>query len=252
MNPKLTRLLIALSVLGLFAIIASFAWNFASRKSSNRPTAGSQLIQGSPEPSAAPAKVHPLAHLENKNPVDHFKAAKSKEERLQAISEFMALGDDNNYAMLRAALDDPDPEVRLFATESASALEVEQAAEVWKKGAVSTDPDVREMTWSLSITYPMEQRAAIYREALAFGPPSAMTEAIEEMGVTPERPLFEMMLTIGSVLPQDRVPTIMATIQEWLEPGGGDIPSFKSLSEALQWWEAQHENYDEYLLRTDL
>lgn len=194
---------------------------------------------------------HPLQHLLTKDPVSYFKAAKTAEDRKNAISEFMALGDDNNYAMLRAALDDADAEVRLFAVESASALEVDQATEVWKKSATSQDPDVREMTWSLSATYPMDKRAAIYREALARGPLSAFEEAIEEMGVSPERPLFEMMLTIGTILPPERTQRMLQVVQEWLEPGGGEVPRFGSLSEALRWWERQHENYDEFMLRTD-
>jgi hypothetical protein len=170
---------------------------------------------------------------------------------MDAISHFMALGDDNNYAMLKAALDDADKEIRTFAVESASSLEVGPAVDVWKKSATSSDPDVREMTWSLSATYPIESRAAIYREALTKGPKEAVTEAIDEMTVTPERPLFEMMLTMGAALPADRAPVVLKTIQEWLEPGGGEVPNFKSIPEAVAFWEKQHQNYDEYLLRVD-
>ncbi len=202
-----------------------------------------------PKPAGKP---HPLEHLFDKDPVAHYREGKSAQERMDAISNFMALGDDNNYAMLKAALDDADPEIRIFAVESASSLEIGPAVDVWKKSATSTDPDVREMTWSLCATYPMESRAAIYREALTRGPQAAFDEALDEMAVTPERPLFEMMLTLGEALPAARAPRLLAAIQEWLEPGGGDVPRFNSISEAISFWEKQHENYDEYLLRVDL
>lgn len=240
--------------MAVLGIAAAGGWLLATLGGSGKAVKSKDTAQTTSKttPLASAQKpAHPLDHLLDKDPVAYYQSAKTAEERKDAISNFMALGDDLNYAMLKAALDDTDAEVRLYAVESASALEEEQATEVWKKSGTSTDPDVREMTWSLSATYPMDKRAAIYREALARGPAQAFEEAIEEMGVSPERPLFEMMLTIGTVLPQDRTPRLLEVVQEWLEPGGGEVPKFASLAVALKWWESQHENYDEFMLRTD-
>jgi|GEM_PF-4393505 len=246
------KLGVGAAVAGVVGIAAAAGWMLATLGDGGAKMSPEPVLKGVPE---ADPKVksapHPLEHLLGKDPVAHYREGKTAAERLDAISHFMALGDDNNYAMLKAALDDADKDIRTFAVESASSLEVGPAVDVWKKSATSADPDVREMTWSLSATYPIESRAAIYREALTKGPKEAVTEAIDEMTVTPERPLFEMMLTMGAALPADRAPVVLKTIQEWLEPGGGEVPIFKSIPEAVAFWEKQHENYDEYLLRVD-
>jgi len=242
-----------LAVAGVVGIAAAAGWMLATlggggskvvpvQESVDGPVADGKAVKEAP---------HPLEHLFGKDPVKYYREGKSAQERMDAISNFMALGDDNNYAMLKAALDDEDRGIRMYAVESATSLEVAHAVDVWKKSAASGDPDVREMTWSLSATYPMESRAAIYREALTKGPKEAVTEAINEMTTTPERPLFEMMLTMGDALPTDRAPVVLKTIQEWLVPGGGEVPVFKSMPEAVRFWEKQHQNYDEYMLRTD-
>lgn len=243
---------IGAAIAGVVGIAAAAGWMLATLGG------GGAKMTAAPEKEETPTvdpKIkqapHPLEHLFGKDPVAHYREGKTASERMDAISNFMALGDDNNYAMLKAALDDADKDIRTYAVESASSLEVGPAVDVWKKSATSTDPDVREMTWSLSATYPMESRAAIYREALIRGPKEAVTEAINEMTTTPERPLFEMMLTLGEALPADRAPIVLKTIQEWLEPGGGEVPVFKSIPEAVAFWEKQHENYDEYMLRVD-
>jgi len=251
-SATMNRVYLGAAVVAVLAVAGVGGWMMATLGSGGKAIWPAQVeVDATVEPKAVASGSHPLQHLFEQDPVTYFKAAKTAEDRRNAISEFMALGDDNNYAMLRAALDDVDAEVRLFAVESATALEVDQATEVWKKSATSQDSDVREMTWSLSATYPMDKRASIYREALARGPLPAFEEAIEEMTVTPERPLFEMMVTIGTTLPPDRTPRMLQVVQEWLEPGGGEVPKFGSLNEVLKWWETQHENYDEFMLRTD-
>lgn len=248
-----TRAGIGLAVAAVVGIAGMGGWMLATRGASGKAVRPDVEMEA-PAPASAPAskgKPHPLEHLFGKDPVAYYREGRSKQARMDAISNFMALGDDNNYAMLKAALDDEDTEIRMLAVESASALEIGPAVDVWKKSATSSDPDVREMTWSLSATYPMESRAAIYREALTRGPQAAFAEAIDEMTITPERPLFEMMLTLGESLPAERAPRLLQVLQEWLEPGGGDVPRFKSIPEVLSFWEKQHVNYDEYLLRVD-
>jgi hypothetical protein len=264
-----SKLGLGMAVLGLAAVAGVGGWVLATWGSNGRAAwsrsggaaeAGSAKAGGAGAGAAGAAQgwtsgagagTGPLAGLIGKDPVAHYQAGKTRQERLNALSNFMALGDDNNYAMLKAALDDAEADIRMMAVESATALEVGQAVDVWKKSATSADPDVREMTWSLSATYPMESRAAIYREALLRGPSAAVTEALTEMSVTPERPLFEMLLLLGNTLPADRVPQVLQTIQEWLVPGGGEVPQFRSIAEAAAFWERQQGNYDEYLLRTD-
>ncbi len=248
------RTLVVISVVAVVGAAAAGGWMLATMGGSGRAVhapGGAETPAEKPPAPKAKGSPHPLEHLFDKDPVAHYREGRSAKERMDAISNFMALGDDNNYAMLRAALDDSDPEIRIFAVESASSLEIGPAVNVWMKSATSTDPDVREMTWSLSATYPMESRAAIYREALTKGPVEAFNESIDEMGVTPERPLFEMMLTLGEALPPERAPRMLEVIQEWLEPGGGEVPRFSSIPQAISFWEKQHENYDEYMLRTD-
>ncbi len=248
------RAFLVLAIAGCIAVAGIGGWMLATRGGPGgvvRPAGGEAAAAPAKDAPRAKGKPHPLEHLFDKDPVAHYREGRTAQERMDAISNFMALGDDNNYAMLKAALDDADAEIRVFAVESASSLEIAPAVEVWKKSATSADPDVREMTWSLSATYPMESRAAIYREALLRGPGAAFDEAIEEMTTSPERPLFEMMLTLGEELPADRASRLVGVIQEWLEPGGGEVPQFKSIPEALAFWEKQHENYDEFLLRVD-
>ena len=243
-----------LALAGLAVLAAAGGWMLATLGGGNatapakNPEAG---LAASQAPPAAAAPVSPLAHLIGKDPVAHYREGRTAKERMDAISNILALGDDNCYQMLKAALDDPDKEIRVYATESAHNLEIGQTVDVWKKSAISPDPDVREMTWSLCAPYPIESRAAIYREALLNGPAVAMSEALNEMSTTPERSLFEMMLTLNEKLPPDRASRLVATLQEWLEPGGGEVPRFNSIAQVIAFWEKQHENYDEYLLRVD-
>lgn len=252
-NASLTIVLILLAVLG---VAGWGGWVLATRGGGSlggaTPPAGNELAKIAAAPGSPVDPKHPLAAIMDKDPVQTYLAGKTAQERYDILSNFMALGHDSNYAMLKAALRDADPENRIYAVESASALEVPQAVDVFKEGATSADPDVREMTWSLSATYPMESRAAIYREALVRGPQEAFIESLDEMGVTPERPLFEMMLAVHEEMSPDRLPKLLTTLKEWLEPGGGEVPKFSSVAEVVKWWERQEENYDEYLLRVDL
>jgi len=251
----------SLTIFGILVAILAVAgwggWVLATRGSGSKvggakPGVTESANQVAPMAVSQMDPKHPLAAIMDKDPVQTYMAGKTAEERYDILSNFMALGHESNYAMLKAALRDADPENRIYAVESASALEIPEAVDVFKEGAASTDPDVREMTWSLSATYPMESRAAIYREALVRGPGDAFTEALDEMGVTPERPLFEMMLAVHSEMSADRLPKILDTLREWLEPGGGEVPRFGSVADVAKWWERQEENYDEYMLRVDL
>lgn len=189
------------------------------------------------------------------DPVLRYRELKNAptQERYDLISNFMALGHERNPAMLIEALKDPVSDLRVYAIESASALTEEEATAVLAAAASNDDPDAREMAWSIAAPYPMERRVAIYSEALTKGDEKTLAEAFDEMGTTPEMPLFEMMLfhSVDENLPEGRRFRLMEEMQVWLEPGGGEVPTFADPGDLLQWWEANRENYDEFMLRVD-
>lgn len=190
------------------------------------------------------------------DPVLRFRELKNApaQERYDLISNFMALGHERNAAMLIEALKDPVSDLRVFAIESASALTEEEATAVLAAAASNDDPDAREMAWSISAPYPMESRVAIYSEGLTKGNAETLVEVFDEMGTTPEMPLFEMMLfhSVDENLPQNLRMRLLQEMQLWLEPGGGEVPQFTNPQEALSWWEQNRDNYDEFMLRVDL
>jgi hypothetical protein len=187
------------------------------------------------------------------DPVERYKTTgQSAQQRKDLISNFMALGHDKNVFMLVAALSDPDPSVRFFAVESASALIPEEAREVYRRAAFSEDADVREMCWSLSAPHAIEDRAYIYSEALEKAGAAAVEEVLAEMGSTPERPLFEMMMSQAlQIKNPQRVERLRKELQAWLEPGGGDVPTFRTVQEMALWWKKTHTAYDQFMLRVD-
>lgn len=189
------------------------------------------------------------------DPVLRYRELKNSpaQERYDLISNFMALGHERNPAMLIEALQDPVSDLRVYAIESASALTEEEATAVLAAAASNDDPDAREMAWSIAAPYPMERRVAIYSEALTKGDEKTLAEAFDEMGTTPEMPLFEMMLfhSVDESLPEARRFRLIEEMQVWLEPGGGEVPTFADPKDLLAWWEANRENYDEFMLRVD-
>ncbi|MCB1231967.1 MAG: hypothetical protein KDN19_16985 [Verrucomicrobiae bacterium] len=175
------------------------------------------------------------------------------QERYDLISNFMALGHERNPAMLIEALKDPVSDLRVFAIESASALTEEEATAVLAAAASNDDPDAREMAWSIAAPYPMEDRVAIYSEGLTKGNEQTLAEVFDEMGTTPEMPLFEMMLfnAMNNKIPEARRMRFLQEMQDWLVPGGGEVPQFATPEELLNWWKKNRENYDEFMLRVD-
>ncbi len=254
-----TRTLLILTVTALVALAALvFGWFYAGSSGKSYPTADPSTSQATP--ATGPSAAAPTSGVgiggkwipPEGDPVDKYRAAKTAKERYDVIANFMALGHERNPAMLIDALRDSDLSNRVYAVESASALTPEEAREVYRQAAVNDQADVREMTWSLVAPHPMENKVYVYQEPLAKGSPAIMEEAFHEMGVTPERPLFEMMLTQASMTKEpQRASRIMKEINEWLVPGGGTVPQLKTPAEALKWWESQSQNYDEFMLRVD-
>ena len=189
------------------------------------------------------------------DPVLRFRELKggTPQERKDLISNFMALGHERNPSMLIEALKDVDKDVRVFAVESASALTEEEATLVLQAAAANDNADARDMAWSIAAPYPMSSKVKIYGEALTKGDDTILAEAFDEMSITPERPLFEMMLfhSVDPNVADPRRLRLLKEMQVWLEPGGGDVPTFSDPKELLAWWEANRVNYDEFLLRVD-
>lgn len=241
-------------------IAAFVGWRFASMDTSKRPSepalandaSGHAVTGSSPSsPSADPQK----RTVPTGDPQQRYHEARTSAERMQVISDFITLGHDHNVFMLQEAVRDSDPKVRMLALESAaSMLTPELAREVYRISGRSDDPDIRSMTWSFLAPHPMENRVAVYRDVLAAGQDVAVEEAISEMGRTPEMPLFEMMLGSGlnPDLPAARTDRLLKELNEWLKPGGGgDVPEFKSMAQLQSWWQANHQRYDQFMLRLD-
>ena len=219
----------------------------APKATAPKPIEPSPKMTGAPNPTAW---VPPTGE-----PVERFRAAKTTEERLKVIADFITLGHDQNAAMLREAVNDSDAKVRMNAIESAaSMLTPEAAREVYRVSGISPDPDIRSMTWSFLAPHPMENRVAVYGEVLQKGPDVAVEEAIAEMGRTPEMPLFETMLFQSSTkdMPPTRAARLLKEMNEWLKPGGGDVPEFRTVTDLQAWWQANRRRYDQYMLRVDL
>lgn len=213
----------------------------------------------SPGPASPAQKAGPVATKSGwvpptGEPVERYREAKTYQEKYDIISNFMALGHDRNVNMLIAALNDSDPKIRLYAVESAaSMLTPELATLVYKESGKSTDKDVREMTWSFSAPHPMENRSQIYGEILIKGPDDSIEEVLSEMGRTPEMPLFETLIgaSLSPGVKPDRIGRIVKELNEWLKPGGGTVPEFKTGTDLAKWWAENKKNYDQFMLRVD-
>ncbi len=185
------------------------------------------------------------------NPVTRYQEAKTKQERYDVISNFMALGHEKNPFMLVEALKDPDVSNRVYAVESASALTTEEATHVLRYAVLNDTWDVREMAWSLLAPYPVESKASVFAEVIANGPDASLSEAFDEMGRNPDIQLFDTMVAVTPKTKPERQSQMLKVIPTWLEPGGGEVPQFKSLQEVTTWWLANRKNYDEFMLRID-
>ncbi len=185
------------------------------------------------------------------DPVKRYQEAKTKQERYDVMANFMALGHDKNPFMLVEALKDPDMENRIYAVESTSALTPEEATHVLRKAAINDVWDVREMAWSLLAPYPVEHKAEVYAEVITNGSDESLEESFSEMGRQPDIQLFDTMVSLSQKVPAGRQARLLKEMQLWLEPGGGEVPKFRSVQEVLPWWQKNRENYDEYMLRVD-
>ena len=184
--------------------------------------------------------------------MQRYKASTTKEDRLEIIGQFMALGHDRNAMMLIEALKDESTEVRVKAVEYAASLEPGVSAQVLKEACINDAKDAREMGWSLLAPHPLENKAPVLMAAIERGTDVVLEEAMSEMGRTPEMPLFEAMLASATRVQDARQSRVFRELQEWLKPGGGAVPAFKSVDEMVAWWAANKQRYDQFMLRIDL
>jgi hypothetical protein len=202
---------------------------------------------------SAPAPVRPVGWVPPEgDPVQRLKACKTKEERMEIIGAFMTLGHDHNGLMLIEALKDESVQVRVQAVEYAASLPPEVSALVLKEAVLNDLKDVREIGWSLLAPHPLENKAPVLMAAIERGSDVVLEEAFNEMGRTPEMPLFEAMLAAGTQAKDARRARVFKELQEWLKPGGGEVPAFKSVNEMMIWWAANKKRYDQFMLRVDL
>lgn len=132
----------------------------ASTKSSTSSTGNGSLLNrttGSGTKAESGKWVPPEG-----DPVSRYREAKTKQERYDIISNFMALGHERNPFMLVEALKDPDVSNRVYAVESASALTAEESTHVLRQAAINDQWDVREMAWSLLAPYPPDLKTGVF------------------------------------------------------------------------------------------
>lgn len=167
------------------------------------------------------------------------------------ISNFMALGHDQNALMLIEALKDEDKSIRVFAVESAASLEPTVSAQVLKEAILNDNADTREMAWSLLAPHPIENKVPAFMAAIERGSDVVLEESFKEMGRTPEMPLFETMLTSATRIQAPRQTRVFNELKAWLEPGGGELPTFRGVDDMVAWWSANKQRYDQFMLRVD-
>ena len=184
-------------------------------------------------------------------PLPRYQAGRTPEERAEIMGAFMTLGHDQNPLMLIEALKDSSTSNRISAIEYAAQLTDKQAAEVLKEAILNDQNDVREMAWSILAPHPLENKAPAFMATIERGSDTVLEESFKEMGRTPEMPLFEAMLTSSNRVQGARQTRVFKERQEWLKPGGGNVPAFKSVADMTAWWTANKQRYDQYLLRVD-
>jgi hypothetical protein len=242
--PQHLRFLLLIITLGAAAWIG---WLIARPEgNASRSPAPSVTAATGSKPAAPPA------HVPQGDPVDRFRGGKSKAEREEIMGAFMVLGHDRNASMLIEALKDESAELRIHAVEYAASLQPASSALVLLEACLNDRKDVREMGWSLLAPHPLENKAPVLMAAIERGPDAILEETFQEMGRTPERPLFEAMLMAAGRAQEARQARVLREMQAWLMPGGGNVPAFRSVTELTAWWTANRQRYDQYMLRVDL
>lgn len=178
-------------------------------------------------------------------------AVRTPRERLDDLLGALASGPPDAAALLVAALDDPDPGVRMNAVEQASGLPLAELLAVCEHAARSADEEVRQRAWSLLGPVAPARKAALFTRALASANSALLEEVLREMGAETRPPHFEALLHAAAAARPAQASRLLSEIHQWLVASGGPSPRFRTPAEALAWWNANRLHYDEFLLRTD-
>lgn len=205
-----------------------------------------------PASAASPTPASNGSKLTAGDPVDRLRSSKTRAEREEIMGAFMTLGHARNLAMLIDALRDESVELRVQAVEYAAALTPAESALVLREAVLNENKDVRDMGWSLLASHPLESKVPVIASTIERGSAISLEEMFSEMGRTPERPLFEAMLMAAGHPDNERQSRLLHEMQEWLKPGGGDVPRFQSVGQLTTWWKANRQRYDQFMLRVDL
>ena len=245
-----------LALISFVLLAAGAGWWLAMSAGGPPPVAANPASAGpaSPAATAGAAATKSGWVPPTGEPVQRYREAKTYQEKYDIISNFITLGHDRNVHMLIEALNDSDPKIRIYAVENAaSMLTPELATLVYKESGKSTDSEVRQMTWSFVAPHPIENRSQVYGEVLIKGPDAAIEEVLSEMGRTPEAPLFETLIgsSLSPGVTPERITRIVKELNEWLKPGGGNVPQFQTGADLAKWWAENKKNYDQFMLRVD-
>ena len=235
-------------ILSLIIVALGLGWMIAKPE----PVQAIEPLPASETRLQTKASTTGSGSLTSGDPVDKLRAAKSLAEREEVMAAFMALGHDRNAAMLIDALRDESVKLRLQAVEHSASLSTEFFAQVLEEAVINDNADVREMGWSLLAPHPLESKVPIVLTTIARGSEASLEEMFSEMGRTPERPLFEAMMLAAERAQPPRQKRVLKELQEWLVPGGGEVPRFENVSQISAWWKTNQQHYDEFLLRVDL
>jgi len=245
-------------LIALVLLVATWIGWMAARPASYKPADATAATSapGSKTGAAPLATTGSTAKLSSwtppeGDPVQRYKAAKTEEERTEVIGSFMTLGHDSNPLMLIEALKDDSTRIRVSAVEYAAQLTEQASAQVLKEAILNDRSDVREMGWSLLAPHPLENKAPALMATIERGSDVVLEESFREMGRTPEMPLFEAMLTSATKVQGERQTRVFKELNQWLVPGGGNVPTFRSVPEMVNWWTANKQRYDQFMLRVD-
>lgn len=239
-----TRLIL---ILGALAVALTLGWMIGKPDASAiTPPHSSSATQEKPK------TAEPASKLPQGDPVDRLRAAKTLAEREEVLAAFMVLGHDRNAAMLIDALRDESIKLRLQAVEYAASLSTEFSAQVLEQAVINENADVREMGWSLLAPHSLESKIPVILTTVTRGSEASLAEMFTEIGRTPERPLFEALIQAAERAQGARQARVLKELQEWLVPGGGEVPTFENVNQLATWWATHRKNYDEFLLRVDL
>lgn len=149
--------------------------------------------------------------------------------------------------VLKQAINDGNPEVRLQALDTAFTLPPGNGDPIYVSGALSSDPDVRERAFDFIIQSGRDQQQNVYTQLLLSGQPEAMAKMWSHIEERPDKAWLEWALEKGAQAPAAVQDGVLTHVRQWL--GNPEGAGLGSLRDAKVWWDKNQEGYDDYLLR---